>query len=92
MTNIRTTAMTLTFDFGAAAVLMVLAGVGIILSDRMFKPEPTVMEPGPSPAATGMTGLSPALLIPGTVELTVGRVDHDRFVRTLKKDVLVHGG
>ena len=92
MTNIRTTAMTLTFGFGAAAVLMVLAGVGIILSDRMFKPEPVVMEPGPSPAATVMTGLTPAPLVPRTVELTVGRVDHDRFVRTLKKDVLVHGG
>ena len=92
MTNIRTTAMTLTFGFGAAAVLMVLAGVGIILSDRMFKPEPMVMEPGPPPAAAGMTGLTPAPLVPRTVELTVGRVDHDRFVRTLKKDVLVHGG
>ena len=92
MTNIRTTAMTLTFGFGAAAVLVVLAGVGIILSDRMFQPEPVVMEPGPSPAATGTTGLTPASLVPRTVELTVGRVDHDRFVRTLKKDVLVHGG
>ena len=92
MTNIRTTAMTLTFGFGAAAVLMVLAGVGIILSDRMFKPEPVVMEPGPPPAATGMTGLTPAPLVPRTVGLTVGRVDHDRFVRTLKKDVLVHRG
>ena len=92
MTNIRTTAMTLTFGFGAAAVLMVLAGVGIILSDRMFKPEPVVMEPGPPPAAAGTTGLTPAPLVPRTVELTVGRVDHDRFVRTLKKDVLVHGG
>ena len=92
MTNIRTTAMTLTFGFGAAAVLMVLAGGGIILSDRMFQPEPVVMEPGPSPAAAGTTGLTPAPLVPRTVELTVGRVDHDRFVRTLKKDVLVHGG
>ena len=92
MTKIRTTAMTLIFGFGAAAVLMVLAGVGIILSDRMFQPEPVVMEPGPSPAAAGMTGLTPAPLVPRTVGLTVRRVDHDRFVRTLKKDVLVHGG
>ena len=92
MTKIRTTAMTLIFVFGSAAVLMVLAGVGIILSDRMFQPEQVVMEPGPSPAANGMTQLTPTLLVPRTVELTVGRADHDRLVRTLKKDVLVHGG
>ena len=92
MTKIRTTAMTLIFVFGAAAVLMVLAVSGVALSDRAFKPEPVVMEPGLSPAATGMTGLTPAPLVPRTVELTVGKVDHDRFVRTLKKDVLVHGG
>ena len=91
-TKIRTAGLTLTFVFAGVAVLMVLAGVGIILSDRMFKPEPMVMEPGPPPAPAGMTGLTPAPLVPRTVELTVRRVDHDRFVRTLKKDVLVHGG
>ena len=92
MTNIRTTAMTLAFVFGAVAMLMALAGAGVGLSDRVSQPDPVVMEPGPSPAANGMTQLTPTLLVPGTVELTVGRVDHDRFVRTLKKDVLVHGG
>ena len=92
MTKIRTTAMTLTFFFGAVAVLMGLAGLGIILSDWVSQPDPVVMEPGPSPAANGMTQLTPTLLVPRTVELTVRRVDHDRFVRTLKKDVLVHGG
>ena len=91
-TNIRTVAMILTFGFGAAAVLLWLAGLGIILRDRVSQPEPVVMEPGPSPAAAGMTGLTPAPLVPRTVELTVRRVDHDRFVRTLKKDVLIHGG
>ena len=91
-TDIRTTAMALTFVFGAVAMLMALAGAGVGLSDKAFKPEPTVMEPGPSPAATGMTGLTPAPLVPRTVGLTVRRVDHDRFVRTLKKDVLIHGG
>ena len=91
-TNIRTATMTLIFVFGAATLLLWLAGLGIILRDRMFQPEPVVMEPGPSPAATGMTGLTPAPLVPRTVELTVRRVDHDRFVRTLKKDVLIHGG
>ena len=92
MTKIKTTAITLTFIFGAAAVLLWLAGLGIILSDWVSQPDPVVMEPGPSPAANGMTQLTPTLLVPRTVELTVGRADHDRFVRTLKKDVLVHGG
>ena len=92
MTKIKTTAITLTFVFGAAAVLLWLAGLGIILSDRVSQPDPVVMEPGPSPAANGITQLTPTLLVPRTVELTVGRADHDRFVRTLKKDVLVHGG
>ena len=92
MTKIKTTAITLTFVFGAAAVLLWLGGLGIILSDRVSQPDPVVMEPGPSPAANGITQLTPTLLVPRTVELTVRRVDHDRFVRTLKKDVLVHGG
>ena len=92
MTKIKTTAITLTFVFGAAAVLLWLGGLGIILSDRVSQPDPVVMEPGPSPAANGITQLTPTLLVPRTVELTVGRADHDRFVRTLKKDVLVHGG
>ena len=91
-TKIRTAGLTLTFVFAGVAVLMVLAVLGMPLSDRAFQPEPLVMEPGPPPAATRMTGLTPTLLVPRTVEMTVGKVDHDRFVRTLKKDVVVHGG
>ena len=77
------------FAVALAAVLSLIAALSV---DHHFRPEPTIPDPGRLPVADASIRFEPAHVIPQAITLRVRSADQERFVRTLHKDILAHGG
>ena len=74
------------------AACLTVALIAIVVFEVITKPDPTIPDPGPVPVNESSLHLAPARVIAESKVIRVGFVDRDRFVATLKKDVLAHGG
>ena len=80
------------WGYVALAACLTLTLIAMVAVELTTRPNPTLPEPGPVPVNQSTLHLAPARVIPETKVIRVRLVDRDRFVGTLKKDVLAHGG
>ena len=76
----------------AVALGAYLSWFAVLGVDHHFRPEPTIPDPGRLPVADASIKFEPTLVIPWAITLRVRSVDQERFGRTLRKDILAHGG
>ena len=80
--------------FGLAVGVATLLSIGALVGvDCNFAPEATIPDPGRIPVVADSTlRYEPAHMVPRTIAPEVRRVDYARFVATLQRDILLHGG